>query len=43
MALESFWKSALVSGAVSLLMAAGPALSQQAPRGPAVTVYESPT
>lgn len=43
MAIKQFWKSGLSGAAVLFLMLAAPALSQQAPAGPNVTVYESPT
>jgi len=43
MTIERFWKSWMSGAAVLFLMLAAPALSQQAPASPNVTVYESPT
>ena len=43
MTIERFWKSWLSAAAVLLWMLAAPALSQQVPASPNVTVYESPT
>ena len=43
MIIKRLWKSWLSGAAVLFLMLAAPALSQQAPASPNVTVYESPT
>jgi len=43
MNVSRFWKPWMSAAAVLFLMLAAPALSQQAPAGPNVTVYESPT
>jgi len=43
MTFKRFWKSWLAGAAVLFSMFAAPVLSQQAPPGPSVTVYASPT
>ncbi len=43
MNVDRFWKPWLSAAAVLFSMSAAPALSQQAPASPNVTVYESPT
>lgn len=43
MTLKRFWTSTPLLAVVSFLILATSALSQQVPRSPVVTVYESPT